>query len=252
MQRITDKILIRYDRKDLRVYRGAAKPSDLYQKNQAVDALASVLRKKRLSILAMGRMTTVAGLILHYPELVKQIDQVIVNFGRRLETETFVGPRNIIMPDTNVDGDLESTKILIDSGIKVILIPTELMADQFINRSHMNMLKNGSENAKWLRKNFKLWKLIWKIYPGTEGFIPWDLFLVGFLTAPNDFRCDQDIPIAMKRLKNNTSRVVDSVKTEFKSFVVASYKMQSHSLGTYCYEVDDGHLTNWVEHLRRL
>lgn len=252
MKEITDEILRRYQRQDIAVFRGAAKPSDLYRKNAAVDALAASLRSKRLSILAMGRMTTVAGLILHYPELVRNIDQVIVNLGRRLETETVVGPRNVIMPDTNVDGDIESTKILLDSGIKVVLIPTELMADQFIDRKHMRILKNGSQNAQWLEKKLKLWKAVWRLYPGTKGFIPWDLFIVGFLTAPQDFICDQDIPIAFKRLRNNTSRFIDSIKTDFKYFVVASHSLAPSNTGTYCYDVDDSHLNHWVTQLSKL
>lgn len=249
MQKITEVILKRYQRQEISVFRGAAKPSDLYEKNAAVDALAAKLSQKRLSVLSMGRMTTISGLVIHYPELVKNIDQVIVNFGRRLETETEVGSLKVIMPDTNVDGDIESTKILLESGIKVVLIPTELMADKFINTKHMKILKNGSDNAKWLRKNLKLWKLIWRIYPGTKGFIPWDLFIVGYLTAPEDFHCDEDIPVALKLLKNNTSRFVDSIKTDYKKFVVASYSLEPNQLGTYCYDVDDSHVNKWIDHL---
>lgn len=252
MKKITDEILLRYKRQDIPVYRGAAKPADLFQKNKAVDALAQKLRHKKLSILSMGRMTTVAGLALHYPELISKVDQVIVNLGRRLETETMVGSRRVIMPDTNVDGDIESTKILLKSGVKVVLIPTELMADQFIHGGHLRSLREGTQNAKWLYKKLKLWKFIWTFYPGTNGFIPWDLFIVGYLTAPQDFTCDEFIPIDFKRLPNNTSRIVDSIKTKHKDFVVASHSLESNNLGTYCHDVDDSHIGQWIEQLRKL
>lgn len=243
------EILRRYKREDIEIFRGASNPNDIYKKTSAIKALAKKLRKQRLSILSMGRMTTIAGLIYHYPELVKNIDQVIVNFGRRLETETKVGRRKVILPDTNIDGDLNAAKILFESKVKLVLIPTELMADQFIQRQHMKLLKNGSKNSRWLHRKIKTWKFLWNLYPGSNGFIPWDLFLVGYLTAPNDFICETQIPIDLKYLKNNTSRLIGANKNKFKYFAVASYRLNSENLGVYCYDVYDSHISNWIKTL---
>lgn len=252
MEKITNEILNRYNKKQIPFYRGAAAAGDIDKQTAATRALSKVLKEKKITILSMGRMTTVASLIKNQPNLISNIEQVIVNFGRRLETETKVGALKVIMPDTNVDGDIEATRVLTQSRVKIVLIPTELMFDQFVTIKHMNLLKNGTNNARWLRKNFKIWKKIWAIYPATRGFIPWDLFIVGYLTNPLDFYCDEEIPIDFKLLKNNTSRFIDSIKKPYKHFVVASYNLNSKNKGVYCYDVNDLHITQWVEKLSEL
>lgn len=82
-----------------------------------------------------------ATTILLYPELKKNITEVVVNFGRRLESEVEVTKKNLIMPDTNVDGDIEAVGTLILNKIPLTLIPTELMFDQLITSSRMQSLE---------------------------------------------------------------------------------------------------------------
>ncbi|MBY0517543.1 MAG: nucleoside hydrolase [Bacteriovoracaceae bacterium] len=247
MERETIKILHKVGRSELPSYRGAEDKYQLGRSTDATEAIASALRKGPLKILALGRMTNIASTIILHPELKANIQEVVVNFGRRLEYEVGVGAKNMIMPDTNVDGDKDATKVLIDQKIPLTLIPTELMHDQLMNKQRMNVLRNGTPIARWMRRESLIWKFVWRIYPGMDGFIPWDVFVIGYLTDPDDFSCLSNIPIAIQNLPNNTIRTLRIRKrSKTKDFVVASPHLQNGSIGKYCYDVTDDHLDKWV------
>src|SRR5690606_14845827 len=93
-----------------------------------------------------------------------------------------------------------------------------------------------------LARKSLIWRWIWKIYPGTLGFIPWDLFLVSYLTHPEDFLCLEGTPINLVNLKNDTDYTRGGINTTEKEFLVASSQINSTSQGAYCYRIKDDHL----------
>ena len=253
MHEQTLRILRKINREDLNSYAGARSKSDLGKETAATQALAKALRTGPLKIMAIGRMTNVASTILLYPELKKNIQEVVVNFGRRLEYEVGVGRKKHIMPDTNVDDDLASVKVLIDAKVNLTLIPTELMFDQFIDKRRLRSLKQGGIISRWISREVKWWRKIWTIFPGTPGFIPWDVFVIGYLTNPEDFNCLEKIRISVKTLPNHSSRILPfRSRPPFKEFVVASHVLSEGVEGKYCYDVSDSHLDLWTEHWRNL
>lgn len=252
MQKQTQKILSIMGRTDIQTFPGARHRLDLGQQTPATEAMHKALQKSPLKILAMGRMTNLASLILLHPEVIPNIKEVIVNYGRRLEYETGIGAKNIIMPDTNVDGDVEAIKVLLAHQIPLTLIPVELMHDQFILKDDLIKLKHGGLVAHWMRKQSLAWKYLWQVFLDLPGFIPWDVFIVGYMTNPQDFKCLRNIPIALKTMPNHAVRLPGFNNDSHKDTVVASPLMDRGIRGTYCYEVDQNHLNSWVDHWTKL
>lgn len=244
MYKITKKTLRKVNRLDIPVYYGAWNKSHLQTPTAATHAIAKELAKGKLSVIAMGRMTNIASVYLNYPQVTSNIEQIIINAGRRLETETQVGRFNVIMPDTNIDDHLEATRVLVEKHAPIVMIPTQLMSDKFITNKHMRAIRrNWRSTGRWFTRNARVWKFIWRLYPMTKGFIPWDVFLVSYLTHREDFFCDENIPIGLKNLKNNASSIFrKKYRKDFKDFLVASYDLDSPLTGSYCYDVKKDHL----------
>ncbi len=248
MAKATRRILKRTNKTDIPYFYGAWLKSKRYEKTDATEALAKALKKNPLKIMAMGRLTNMASLIKNYPELKPQISEIIINAGRRLETQTRVGRQQVIMPDTNVDDDLESLKFVMESGVKITMLPVEIMKEAFVTKSHLKQMKKGGPLSKWMARNSIVWRWIWKFFPNSKGFIPWDVFIVTYLTHPHEMECDKDIPIALAYLKNETSSLFrKKYRKKYKDFLVASYKMDTPWRGNYCYKMQPNHLDDIVE-----
>lgn len=247
MRKMTQKILRKTNREDVNIFSGAQTQEDIFKRTDATIAMAQALEKDKLIIMAMGRLTNVASLIKNYPSHSQNITEVIVNAGRMLEYETKVGKQQVIMPDTNVDDHLEAVKFVLESGVKITMMPVEVMKDKFITRHHLKTMRRGNKVSKWMARNSIVWRWIWKFFPNSPGFIPWDVFIVTYVTHPQDFKCHDNIKVDLKYLKNNTSSLFrKKYKKKFKYFLVASENIESNYIGKYCYKMTDTHLDEIV------
>lgn len=247
MKKATYKILKKTKRLDIPVFAGATQRDSEFPATKATHALAKALIKDKLYIMAMGRLSNVASLIKHYPELKERIHEVIINAGRRLETETKVGKKQVIMPDTNIDDDLEAMRFVLSSGVKIVMIPTEIMKDKFVTKKHLRKMRKAGGISKWMAKKAAIWRFIWKLYPNTPGFIPWDVFIVTYLTHQKEFICDDNIPAKLEMLKNNTSSLFrKKYRRKYKEFLVSSYSLSSPYFAKYCYKMENDHLDNII------
>lgn len=248
MKRKTLKILRKTNRQDVKTFWGAQNQSEIFENTKATKGMAQALKANPdLIIMAMGRLTNVASLIKNYPSLKSNIKEVIINAGRKLEYETKVGREQVIMPDTNVDDHLEAMKYVLESGVKITMMPVEVMKDKFITRHHLKQMRRGNKVSRWMANNSIVWRWIWKFFPNSKGFIPWDVFIVTYVTHRDEFKCDENIKIDIKYLKNNTSSLFrKKYKKEFKFFLVASDSLDSKYTGNYCYAMDDNHLNDIV------
>ena len=249
MDRISHKILRKLDRQDVKVFAGAKNQSEIFKNTDATRAMADALREHdQLTIMAMGRLTNVASLIKNYPSLTANIKEIVINAGRRLEYETKVGRQQVIMPDTNVDDHLEAMRYVLESGVKIVMMPVEVMQDKFVTRHHLRQMRRGNRVSRWMARNSIVWRWIWKFFPNSPGFIPWDVFIVTYVTSPEAFDCDDNIKIDLKYLKNNTSSLFrKKYKKKFKYFLVASDSLESEYTGKYCYKMAGDHLDNIVD-----
>ncbi len=242
MVKITKNILRLHNRESIKVYQGANSVKDLGKKNDAISALILALEKEPLTILAMGRLTNIATLAMLRPDLIKNIEELIVMGGRQPGYNTPIGDKEVVFWDANIDGDFDSVRLLIDKKVKIRMIPVESMKNSIIAKEHLKLLLNSYYRHRWLAKRSRVWRLIWKFFPKMDGFIPWDLFLVSYLTHKKDFSCLENIPVGLVRLKNDTTFNKSGENGEYKYFLTASHLIDSENLGSYCYAIKPGHV----------
>lgn len=248
METVTRKILRLYGKNNIPTFKGSRRNSARHTLTPAVRAMAAELSHGPLTIISLGRLTNISGLIKHFPTAASNITTVIFNAGRRLETQTRIGRFGTILPDTNVDDDLLSVKDVLESGVHLTLVPTEAIKDAPFTKGHEEMLKESKRVNPWMGQAIKRWRSLWKVFPGMNSFLPFDLYAVSILTHPEDFHCDNNIPLALVNLKNQTSSLFRlKYFKKRKDFLVASYSQSSAFRGKYCYSIDDHHLNQVLE-----
>ena len=162
-----------------------------WKSTQASAAIASTLHREKLTIIAQGPLTNIATVIVNYPDLVKNIDRIVIVAGKR--------PGNLFHPgeqwwfhfrDFNIRKDTPAAKIVLNSGIPLILTPFELATKVTIMRSDLDKLGSGDEAAQWLRQVSQPWMSFWEDNLHKQGFYPFDALAVGYVTMPDLFGCE--------------------------------------------------------------
>ena len=54
-----------------------------WKSTQASEAIASVLRQEKLTIIAQGSLTNIATVIINHPDVVRNIDRIVMVAGKR-------------------------------------------------------------------------------------------------------------------------------------------------------------------------
>ncbi len=162
-----------------------------WKSTQASAAIASILHREKLTIIAQGPLTNIATVIINYPDLVKNIDRIVIVAGKR--------PGDLFHPgqqwwfhfrDFNIRKDTPAAKIVLNSGIPLILTPFELATKVTIMRSDLDKLASGDEAAQWLREVSQPWMSFWEDNLHKQGFHPFDALAVGYVTMPELFNCE--------------------------------------------------------------
>jgi inosine-uridine nucleoside N-ribohydrolase len=174
------------------IYEGShERGSPEWKSTQASAAIASQLRREKLTMIAQGPLTNIATVIINYPDLVKNIDRIIMVAGKR--------PGDLFHPgqqwwfhfrDFNIRKDTPAAKIVLDSGIPLVLTPFELATKVTIMRSDLDKLASGDEAAQWLRQVSQPWMSFWEDRLHKQGFHPFDALAVGYVTMPHLFDCE--------------------------------------------------------------
>jgi inosine-uridine nucleoside N-ribohydrolase len=162
-----------------------------WKSTQASAAIASTLHREKLTIIAQGPLTNIATVIVNYPDLVKNIALIVIVAGKR--------PSNLFHPgqqwwfhfgDFNIRKDISAAKIVLESGIPLVLTPFELATKVTIMRSDLDRLASGDEAAQWLRQVSQQWMSFWEDNLHQRGFYPFDALAVGYVTMPDLFNCE--------------------------------------------------------------
>lgn len=249
----TLKILEIMNRSEIPFFDGAGSEKDLGEINPAVKAIVRELEKGELTILGMGRLTNIATAVQARPDLINNIKELIIMGGRQLETPILFGKRQIEFPDLNIDGDLPAVEIICQNKVPLVIIPTECMTNSLITKEHLKILSQGPEHAQLMAKVGKPWLLIWKILLGSpNGFIPWDVFMITYLTNPEFFNIKKNIPCALVELPNNTHHLYSFKNRPIrKKFLCVSRKLHSEYSVDYCQDLSvdaiDSLLNIWLK-----
>ena len=158
------------------MYRGAGKAIDLQkvETNDAVEALAEALRKQTLTIMAIGPATNVGLLLLKYPELKAQIEEVVLVAGRRKPTDYFsIGNQGSRARDLNFDLDNDAFRLMFEHEVPVTLCPFEISSKVWLKEADLDQLAQGNAGNRWLAYASKAWLQQW-VEQGADGFNPFE------------------------------------------------------------------------------
>lgn len=219
----------------LPVFEGAGKALDLknIQTNEAVEALAQELRQTKMIIMAIGPATNVGLLLLLYPDLASQIEEVVLVAGRRKHTDYFsIGNQGRRAQDLNFDLDNDSFRIMFEHKVKVVLCPFEISNKVWVKKVDLDKIAEGDAGNKWIAKESENWLSQW-IQLGADGFNPFDVLASHYIIAPEDIISEEinahlEIHIDDTVQEDNNNRV-------FKQYLICD-KTDGFPV-TYCYDV---------------
>ncbi|WP_461052252.1 nucleoside hydrolase [Spirosoma arcticum] len=245
---VVQKLLTWYNRtgKVIPVYRGSDMAKDVGTENDATRAMANALRTEKMPILAIGPVTNVATVVKNYPELISQIEEVVVCAGRSPGLPFRPGLEKLTVRDYNFETDPESFRILFDAGVKMVLSGYECSIYTFLGKTDIDFLNNKNESDKWVYDQLRPWQQFNQKLFGVDGFVPWDTTPLGYFTHPNYFKYHRDIPVTINVRQN------DAGTTDNKPYLEASYDYKDTKWrATYAYKTLPGFEEIVIEDLKR-
>ncbi len=201
---VTKKLLAWYHKGDaIPVYKGSNLANDLGVENDATIALAAALRKEKLTILALGPNTNIGTVLKNHPELAEQIEEIIFCIGRTQGLEFRPGLGNYVVADYNFDKDVASMQQILDTNIPLVFSGFECSYSLLLGPIDIDRLQDGTEGDQWVYDQLMPWINRGHQLFGTEGFIPYDVTPLGYLTHPEQFKYHDAIPAQIHVLPND-------------------------------------------------
>jgi pyrimidine-specific ribonucleoside hydrolase len=197
----------------------------------ATSALYTELKKRKMTILALGPLTNIAILIQTHPEITRNISGIVAIAGNRPDKRRFfIGNSKILhFHDLNFKKDPKAFDVVLKSGIPLTLLPFEIASKVTITTDDLKKMGNNGESAKWLSENSKGWIDFWVKQFETEGFYPFDCLAIGYQIMPQEFKCET-IPA---QIKWRRSIVVN------RSELQVSHNLKLDIKVTYCIDVSE-------------
>lgn len=230
------------------VYKGAGEAISLsrVETNEAVEAMAATLHKQRLIIMAIGPASNVGLLLLKYPELKDQIEEVVLVAGRRKATDYFaIGTQGRHARDMNFDFDNDAFRLMFQHELSVTLCPFEISNKVWLKAADLDRLAEADAGAQWLAHHSRVWLQQW-LDQGAEGFNPFDVLASHYLIDPDDIISE---PLNAHLEIHPDDTVQDQDKEIFKQYLLCD---QSPGYPVkYCYDVVDNYHEKLMESLTR-
>lgn len=221
------------------VYKGSDLANDIGVENDATRALADCLRKKKISILALGPNTNIATVIQNHPELIGQIEEIVFCIGRTPDLEFRPGLGEVAVGDYNFEKDPESMKIILATNIPLVFSGFQCSYSLLLGTIDIDRLKDGHEGDKWVYDQLIPWIDRASTLFGVDGFIPYDCTPLGYFTHPEYFKYWEDIPVLITEKPNDT-RVYGKDLRERKEYLEVSYDFATDRKVKYAYQTLPG------------
>jgi pyrimidine-specific ribonucleoside hydrolase len=223
---IINKILGWHNKgKAIPVYKGSALANDLGTENDGTRALYEVLKKEKLTILALGPMTNIATLVQNHPDIIPQIDRVVICAARTPDLPFNPGNGKLNVFDYNYEFDEASMNVLLNSPIPLEFAGYEPSSYTHIGNIDLASLDKNNEADKWLFDVVQPWMELNEKYFGVRGFIPFDCSTLGIVTHPEYFSYYENIPIKVSYKKNDALAIQPN--KPYKNFLEVSYAFKS-------------------------
>jgi len=207
------------------VYKGSAFANDLGTENDGTRALYQALKKEKLSILALGPTTNIATLVQNHPDIISQIEKIVICAARTPDLPFNPGNGKLNVFDYNYEFDTASMDVLLNSVIPLEFAGYEPSSYTHIGNIDLASLDLTLEADKWLFNIVQPWMELNEKYFGVRGFIPFDCSTLGLITHPECFTYYEDIPIKVTYKKNDA--LIIQPDKPFKNFLEVSYKFKT-------------------------
>lgn len=211
--------------KAIPVYKGSAFANDLGTENDGTRALYESLKKEKLTILALGPMTNIATLVKNHPDIIPQIERVVICAARTPDLPFNPGNGKLNVFDYNYEFDTKSMDVLLNSTIPLEFAGYEPSSYTHIGNIDLASLDMTNEADKWLFDVVQPWMELNEKYFGVRGFIPFDCSTLGIVTHPEYFTYYENIPIKVTYKKNDALQIQPD--KPFKNFLEVSYKFKT-------------------------
>jgi inosine-uridine nucleoside N-ribohydrolase len=224
--------------KAIPVYKGSAFANDLGAENEGTKALYEALKKEKLTILALGPMTNIATLVRNHPDIIPQIERVVICAARTPGLPFNPGNGKLNVFDYNYEFDTESMDVLLNSPIPLEFAGYEPSSYTHIGKIDLASLDLANEADKWLFDIVQPWMELNEKYFGVRGFIPFDCSTLGIVTHPEFFTYYRDIPIQVNYKENDAQEIQPEIK--MKNFLEVSYDFKSKKKVLYARQALQG------------
>lgn len=184
------EILAAAGRGDVPCFAGARSPRDLGRETPASKFIAATVlgRPGKVVILAVGTLTNVATAIKSDPQVAPAIQRIVSMGG------TLAPPGRWplgAMLDLNYGADVNSAKIVIESGTPFFMIHSALCRQVLMSpEKYQRMVSTAPNLRELIARQCRNWHLLNNLgvqVPGRPGFVPWDVVALAYLLHPEWF-----------------------------------------------------------------
>lgn len=157
--------------------------------NDGVNGLAEVLKTNRITILGIGAATNIAILLLQFPEVIENIDEIVLVAGRRSIDSHFYSGHWQPKPfrDLNFEFDPRAFEVILESKVRVTLVPFEACSHVWIKPHDLVHLEKANSVGRFLASHSLGWMAEWEAVFGANGFNPFDMVAAGYVINPSFF-----------------------------------------------------------------
>lgn len=222
---IIEKILNWHAGTKIPSFKGSPEANDLGKENDATRALYKALKKEKLTILALGPLTNIATLVKNHPDIIPQIDSIVICAARTPGLKFNPGMGHLNVFDYNYEMDTSSMHFLLNSPIHLVFAGYEPSSYTFIGNVDLKGLNMEKAADKWLYETVQPWMDLNEKLFGTHGFIPFDCSTLGVITHPEYFTYYTDIPIQVNYRENDALEIQPNQKR--KPFLEVSYEFDA-------------------------
>ena len=135
---------------------------------------------QKVTLLTMGPLTNIAVLLKTFPEVMGNIDEIVMMAG------SYASGNQLAKSEFNMYADPEAAKIVFDSGARIVLATMEACYSGGILLSEQEEFKNGGKVSKLVYDILKFYSR-YAITNGWDRTAVYDLTPVIYLLAPEIF-----------------------------------------------------------------
>ncbi len=170
---ITQDLVQRFGPEGLRPWRGAAGPHELRAPTEASEALATALRAERLTIVALGPLTTIASTLRGDSDLAVRMVRIVA-----------------AVRQAHVALDAPAMRAVLESGVPLTIVPFEASANVRLTDEDLARLDDGPVSARFLAESSRARRRAAGETSDVDEVQLFETLAVDVVAAPDRFVCD--------------------------------------------------------------